>query len=407
MPNSSRCRRCSPASRTSARRLPRAEQTLAASGRRTILFVDEVHRFNKAQQDAFLPYVEHGLITFIGATTENPSFEVNSALLSRAAVYVLQSLTEDELGVLFDRARAGRRCPDLDFDDDARDAADRLRRRRCAAPAQPAGADAHRRAGRRRDATSMPRSSTRRWRRTCAASTRAATPSTTRSRPCTSRCAAPTPTPRSTGWCACSTAAPIRSTSARRIVRMAVEDIGLADPRAPGAGARSLRTPTSGWARPEGELALAEAVIYLACAAKSNAVYVAYNAARAFVAEDGSQAGAAASAQRADAADEGTRATARTTAMRTTSPKATRRARTTFPRACRGRMVSPDRPRPGSKDRARSSRTCANSTARRGRHSSTACLPRSFATPTTSRRSVQAAWQGDSFDEVIDDLDMK
>ena len=83
----------------------RAELTLQQSGRRTILFVDEVHRFNKAQQDAFLPHVERGLLTFIGATTENPSFEMNSALLSRAAVYVLQPLTEGELGQLLDRAR--------------------------------------------------------------------------------------------------------------------------------------------------------------------------------------------------------------------------------------------------------------------------------------------------------------
>ena len=83
----------------------RAEVALQQSGRATILFVDEVHRFNKAQQDAFLPHVERGLLTFIGATTENPSFEVNGALLSRAAVYVLQPLTEDELGELFERAR--------------------------------------------------------------------------------------------------------------------------------------------------------------------------------------------------------------------------------------------------------------------------------------------------------------
>src|SRR4029077_15409319 len=85
----------------------RAREALATSGRRTILFVDEVHRFNKAQQDAFLPFVEQGLLTFIGATTENPSFEVNSALLSRAAVYVLTSLSSEELGLLFDRAIAG------------------------------------------------------------------------------------------------------------------------------------------------------------------------------------------------------------------------------------------------------------------------------------------------------------
>src|SRR5690606_9811052 len=79
-------------------------QVAQGQGRRTILFVDEVHRFNKAQQDAFLPYVESGLFTFIGATTENPSFEVNSALLSRARVYVLQSLNADELQQLIDRA---------------------------------------------------------------------------------------------------------------------------------------------------------------------------------------------------------------------------------------------------------------------------------------------------------------
>src|SRR5215218_4541952 len=84
------------------------EQALIAQahGRRTIVFVDEVHRFNKSQQDAFLPHVESGLFTFIGATTENPSFEVNSALLSRAGVYVLKSLTDEDLGTLLDRACA-------------------------------------------------------------------------------------------------------------------------------------------------------------------------------------------------------------------------------------------------------------------------------------------------------------
>ncbi len=84
----------------------RAEATRATSGRATILFVDEVHRFNKSQQDAFLPFVEQGVLTFIGATTENPSFEVNSALLSRAAVYVLEPLSVDDLAILLDRAAA-------------------------------------------------------------------------------------------------------------------------------------------------------------------------------------------------------------------------------------------------------------------------------------------------------------
>src|ERR1700758_4436546 len=82
-----------------------AEAVLAQSGRHTILFVDEVHRFNKAQQDAFLPYVERGLITFVGATTENPSFEVNSALLSRATVYVLEPLSQQDLETLLARTR--------------------------------------------------------------------------------------------------------------------------------------------------------------------------------------------------------------------------------------------------------------------------------------------------------------
>src|SRR5207249_2358542 len=99
----------------------RAEAVRQQYGRATILFVDEVHRFNKAQQDAFLPFVEQGLLTFIGATTENPSFEVNSALLSRAAVYVLEPLADDELGVLLDRALAAA-MPSTSFNTAARDA---------------------------------------------------------------------------------------------------------------------------------------------------------------------------------------------------------------------------------------------------------------------------------------------
>src|SRR6185503_3141508 len=99
--------------------LERAQLELQQSGRHTILFVDEVHRFNKAQQDAFLPYVEQGLITFIGATTENPSFEVNSALLSRAAVYVLQPLSDAELARLFERAERDA-LPELAFTESAK-----------------------------------------------------------------------------------------------------------------------------------------------------------------------------------------------------------------------------------------------------------------------------------------------
>src|SRR5690606_24698346 len=92
-----------------------AAQAAQGRGRRTILFVDEVHRFNKAQQDAFLPYVESGLFTFIGATTENPSFEVNSALLSRARVYVLEPLGADDLRLLIGKAIA--MLGDIAFDE--------------------------------------------------------------------------------------------------------------------------------------------------------------------------------------------------------------------------------------------------------------------------------------------------
>ena len=98
--------------------IEQAQQNMAQYGKQTILFVDEIHRFNKSQQDALLPHVESGLFTFIGATTENPSFEVNSALLSRAQVYVLKSLSTNELGQLFIRARE-LAMPDLQFEDSA------------------------------------------------------------------------------------------------------------------------------------------------------------------------------------------------------------------------------------------------------------------------------------------------
>ena len=264
----------------------RAEQTLAASGRRTILFVDEVHRFNKAQQDAFLPYVERGIITFVGATTENPSFEVNSALLSRASVYVLKSLSEYELGVLFERAGA-RAFPDLEFDDnararltgfadgDARRLLNLLEQIRTAAQAQgvtridPQFVD---------DALSR---SLRRFDKGGDAfydqisalhkSVRGSSPDA------------------ALYWL-------VRMLDGgadplylgRRIVRMAVEDVGLADPRALDLALAACQTYER-LGSPEGELALAEAVVFLACAAKSNRIYLAYNAARAFVREDASR----------------------------------------------------------------------------------------------------------------------
>ena len=210
-----------------------------------VLFLDEVHRFNKAQQDAFLPYVEDGTLTFVGATTENPSFEVNSALLSRARVYVLRSLTVDDIVKLLRRALEdpdrglGRRG--IAIDDAALVAlahGGRWRRTPCA---QHAGDRRGPGRGERRPAHDHDRTGARKSPPAAAAgSTRAASSSTTRSRRCTSRCAAPIPTGRCTGSRACSTAAATLHYLARRIVRMAVEDIGLADPRGAATGARGL-----------------------------------------------------------------------------------------------------------------------------------------------------------------------
>ena len=253
---------------------------------RTVVFVDEVHRFNKSQQDAFLPHVESGLFTFIGATTENPSFEVNSALLSRATVHVLKPLERRRpRRVLLERAQALLAAPPL-TEAGARPP-DRLCRRRRAAPAQrlrePGRARPATRRADRRGACSSRRSAS-----SCAATTRAASSSTTPSRRCTRRCAAATRTPRCTGSCACSTAASTRATRRAALVRMASEDIGLADPRA----LRLALDAAEIYERlgsPEGELALAEAVVYLAMAPKTNAVYTAYNAARAFVKSDGTR----------------------------------------------------------------------------------------------------------------------
>jgi putative ATPase len=264
----------------------RAQDALAVSGRRTIMFVDEVHRFNKAQQDAFLPFVEQGLLTFIGATTENPSFEVNSALLSRAAVYVLNSLSEEELGALFDRALE-KSLPELEFDEAARtriigladgDARRLLNVLEYLQTAAAASGKA------KIDAEFVQDSVARNLRRfdkggeayydqisALHKSVRGSDPDA------------------SLYWL-------VRMLDGgadplylgRRMVRMATEDIGLADPRALRLTLDACETYER-LGSPEGELALAEAIIYLACAAKSNAVYVAYNSARGFVAEDESR----------------------------------------------------------------------------------------------------------------------
>ncbi len=264
----------------------RAQVLKANTQRRTILFVDEVHRFNKSQQDAFLPHVESGLLTFIGATTENPSFEVNGALLSRASVYVLKSLTEADLALMVERA-----C-DTEFagltltpeakaslissaDGDGRKLYNHLDISARAAKVKGQAeidlallaeclGDALRRFDKGGDAFYDQISALHK-------SVRGSNPDA------------------ALYWM-------VRMLDggadprylARRIVRMASEDIGLADPRA----LRMTLDAAETYERlgsPEGELALAQAVIYLACAAKSNAAYKAYNAVRAFIAKDKSR----------------------------------------------------------------------------------------------------------------------
>ncbi len=251
----------------------------------TIVFVDEVHRFNKSQQDAFLPHVESGLFTFVGATTENPSFEVNSALLSRAAVYVLQPLSEDELAQLVRRARAIGALPAIEpaaltrllayADGDARRLLNTLET--LAVTSQAQGLDPIRddwllkvlgERLRRYDKGGE------QFHDTISAlhkSVRGSDPDA------------------ALYWFArmLDGGADPRYL-ARRLIRIASEDIGLADPRA----LRICLDAAEVYERlgsPEGELALAEALVYLAVAAKSNAVYQAFNAARAFVKQDGAR----------------------------------------------------------------------------------------------------------------------
>lgn len=265
--------------------MEQARQFLA-QGKSTILFVDEIHRFNKSQQDALLPHVESGLFTFIGATTENPSFEVNSALLSRAQVYVLKSLTDEELKLLLQRAQE-KALGDLEFEDKAVDTivgyADGDARRflnlleQCKTAAGAAGVQ-------KIDAEFIQNALSLNARRfdkggdnfydqisALHKSVRGSHPDA------------------ALYWLTrmLDGGADPRYLS-RRIVRMAWEDIGLADPRAMQiANDAALTYERLG--SPEGELALGQAVIYLAMAAKSNAGYNAYNQARAFVKQDKSR----------------------------------------------------------------------------------------------------------------------
>ena len=261
-------------------------QRHAARGRRTILFIDEIHRFNKSQQDALLPFVESGRVVFIGATTENPSFEVNSALLSRAQVYVLQALGDAELRQLFERARL-RVLGHLQFepaavevligyaDGDARrllnllEQADTSARAAGVSTVDVAFVTEALAPGARR----FDKSGDNFYDQISALhkAVRGSSPDA------------------ALYWlCRMLDGGADPKYLARRIVRMAWEDIGLADPRAlQMAGDAAATYDRLG--SPEGELALAQAVVYLAVAAKSNAGYTAYNAARAFVAQDGSR----------------------------------------------------------------------------------------------------------------------
>jgi putative ATPase len=253
-----------------------AQDELAQTGRHTILFVDEVHRFNKAQQDAFLPFVEQGLVTLIGATTENPSFEVNSALLSRAAVYVLEPLSADELNVLLGRT-------ELQFDQEAKDRligfADGDARRLLNAVEILANTGT-----KSIDGAFVEQTLAKNLRRFDKGGEQfydqiSALHKAVRG----------SDADASLYWL-------VRMLDGgadplylgRRVVRMAIEDIGLADPRALRLSLDACETYER-LGSPEGELALAEAVIYLAVAAKSNAIYEAYNAARDFVARDGTR----------------------------------------------------------------------------------------------------------------------
>ncbi len=253
--------------------------------RRTIVFVDEVHRFNKSQQDAFLPHVESGLFTFIGATTENPSFEVNSALLSRAVVYVLQPLSAADLAQIIDKALALQVLPALDeaarerligyADGDARRLLNTLETLAVAATQQ--------KMDRVTDAWLMKvlGEQLRRYDKggeqfydTISAlhkSVRGSDPDA------------------SLYWFVRMLDGGVDPRYlSRRLIRMASEDIGLADPRA----LRLALDAAEVYERlgtPEGELALAECVVYLAVAPKSNAVYKAFNEAKALIKKEGTR----------------------------------------------------------------------------------------------------------------------
>ncbi len=268
--------------------IEQAQQNMAQYGRQTILFVDEIHRFNKSQQDALLPHVESGLFTFIGATTENPSFEVNSALLSRAQVYVLKSLSSTELRQLFDRAHQ-HAMPTIEFDAAAIDSlitnADGDARRLLNLVEQISNALAGIGASITKiDQAFIDNALTVHARRFDKGGDQfydqiSALHKSVRG----------SNADAALYWfCRMLDGGADPRYLARRIIRMAWEDIGLADPRAIQLANDAAQTYER-LGSPEGELALGQAVIYLAVASKSNASYMAFNAARAYVANDQSK----------------------------------------------------------------------------------------------------------------------
>ena len=268
--------------------IEQAQQNMAQYGRQTILFVDEIHRFNKSQQDALLPHVESGLFTFIGATTENPSFEVNSALLSRAQVYVLKSLSSTELRQLFDRAHQ-HAMPTIEFDAAAIDSlitnADGDARRLLNLVEQISNALSGIGASITKiDQAFIDNALTVHARRFDKGGDQfydqiSALHKSVRG----------SNADAALYWfCRMLDGGADPRYLARRIIRMAWEDIGLADPRAIQLANDAAQTYER-LGSPEGELALGQAVIYLAVASKSNASYMAFNAARAYVANDQSK----------------------------------------------------------------------------------------------------------------------
>jgi len=260
--------------------------------RRTILFVDEVHRFNKAQQDAFLPHVENGTVYFIGATTENPSFALNNALLSRARVYVLNPLTDDDLQGILNHAL----CDEINGLGSLKlELSNELKRQF----SQAADGDARKLLNLLELASDMALAQESRditAEIAAAVLTGGVRRFDSHGEEFHNQISALHKAVRGSApdaalyWlCRMIDGGCDLTYLARRIVRIASEDIGNADPRA-------LEIALNGWnvqerlGSPEGELALAQAVIYLACAPKSNAVYQAYNAAMAHVQETGTLA---------------------------------------------------------------------------------------------------------------------